>query len=81
MNGYVYATLVRTLARSHAHPPRSFTIASVAFKVIQGRGAIQAANVKNPQLAGSWGFSCSGRYVDLAPERRQKLCPRCVAEW
>ena len=80
MNGYVYATLVRTLARSHACPPRSFTMAPVAFKVIQGRGAIDA-NVKNPQLAGSWGFFSSGRYVGLSPERRQKLRPRCVAEW
>jgi hypothetical protein len=80
MNGYVYATLVRTLARSHACPPRPFTMTLVAIKVIQGRGAI-AANVKNPQLAGSWGFFCSGRYADLSPERRQELRPRCVAEW
>jgi hypothetical protein len=80
MNGYVYATLVRTLARSHACRPRSFTMTLVAFKVIQARGAIDA-NVKNPQLAGSWGFSCAGRYVGLSPERRQELRPRWVAEW
>ena len=66
MNGYVYATLVRTLARSHACPPRSFTMAPVAFKVIQGRGAIEAANVKSPQLAASWGLFRFGRYVGLA---------------
>lgn len=70
MNGYVYATLVRTLARSHACPPRSFTMAPIAFRIIQGRRTTDSANVKNPQVAGSWGFFRSGVMPGLSLKRR-----------
>ena len=65
MNGYVYATLVRTLARSHVRSPRSFSAAPVAFKVIQGETGT-AVNAKSPQLGPSWGLFRFECYVGLA---------------
>jgi hypothetical protein len=48
MNGRAYATLVRTLARSHVPSPRSFSAEPFAFKVIQGPCRYKAGTKTSP---------------------------------